>query len=173
MLHVRMMGKLFAAVSLVGLIVGCNGQKPVDVSELNKTNIAKLRNAYSIYMNQHQFTGPKNEKELKDFVKSDLTAKVLLERMGVKPDDIDGIFVSDRDGKPFKVRWGLLGMADFPIVFEAEGKDGKRMVAYATVKELSSAEAEKLYAEPVSKKFDHGGASQAQNNEPNEKPDGK
>jgi len=49
---------------------------------------------------------------------------------------LDEIFVSERDGEPFKIRWNLKGIDDFPIVFEAYGVEDMRLVALTPVREV-------------------------------------
>ncbi len=29
--------------------------------------------------------------------------------MGIKRDNLDALFISDRDGKPYKIRWDIMG----------------------------------------------------------------
>ena len=122
-------------------LVGCSPSAPsVSVADYNKTNILRLRNAYDMYMMEHGNRGPADEEAFKKFLTTDKAAGVRLGRMGVDVSKIDDIFVSERDGQPFKVRYGLQGLADHAIVFEAEGLEGKRMVALAEPREMDQAE---------------------------------
>ncbi len=71
--------------------------------------------------------------------------------MGVDRDKMDAIFVSERDGKPFKIKFGAVrGFAapHIPIVFEAEG-DGRKQVAWtnAQVRDVDDAEYQQLWGE--------------------------
>ena len=93
-------------------------------------------------MQRNELTGPESEEELRAFLTENRTAKALLKRMGVEPDSLDEIFISERDGKPFKIRWGVSGIEDHAIVFEAEGVNGKRMVAFTRTRELEDEEYE-------------------------------
>ncbi|MEN0110145.1 MAG: hypothetical protein AAF805_05440, partial [Planctomycetota bacterium] len=73
-----------------------------------------------------------------------------LERIGVDAASIDGLFVSERDGQPFNIRFGVRGSAmgsKEPVVFEAEGEDGRRMVGFLnmTSKEVESPEYDRLW----------------------------
>ena len=122
------------------LVVGCGGGDLPTLSDLNDSNIRRLHSCYNIYMNAHQYRGPKDKQELLDFLTSDNTAKVLLKRMDVTPDQLEGIFTSERDGEPFKVRYGLSGIADHAIVFESVGIEGKRLVAFSRPRELDTEE---------------------------------
>lgn len=47
------------------------------------------------------------------------------------------MFISERDGQPFKIRWGLRGFYDHAIVFEAEGIDGKREIGLTETIEIA------------------------------------
>ncbi|MEM7781881.1 MAG: hypothetical protein AAF939_16890 [Planctomycetota bacterium] len=137
---------LFLLVTTVLLtsFIGCGtgADKTLDVSDFNKTNILKLRNSYEMYLATHGMRGPENEDELKEYLRTDEAAKVRLKRMGIEQSDIESMFISERDGKPFRVRYGLVGLADHAIVFEEEGVDGKRLVALAQPLELSDSEYE-------------------------------
>ena len=132
---------LSAAVfaGLILLFAGCGDGLPT-LRDLNDTNIRRLHSCYKIYMNGNSLTGPESKEELLEYLNTDLTAKVLLKRMDLNPDEISNVFVSERDGQPFKIRWGLKGIQDHAIVFESEGIDGKRMVAFSRPRELDAAE---------------------------------
>ncbi len=124
--------------------VGCEKQIDTDVSAFNKANISRLKNAYIMYMAAHDQVGPADEEQLKKYMRENKAAVVRLKRMGVSPDDIDSMFSSDRDGEPFVIRWGLKGLADHAMIFEATGVDGKRMVAFGTPREVDDSEYEGL-----------------------------
>ena len=126
------------------LVTGCGKGLPTP-AELNDSNIKRLHSAYMIYMDGNGNKGPASEDELKDYLSNNQTAKVLMERMDI-PGDISQIFVSERDGEPFKVRWGLSGVADHAIVFESTGVEGKRMVAFSNPRELDSSEYEGFWS---------------------------
>lgn len=112
---------------VVCFILGCG--KTLPGVKFNQTNIRRLRTAYNIYARLNNLQGPKSEQEFKEFLKTDLTAKVRLERIGVDIASVDDIFISERDEQPFRVRYGLKGSKDQGVIFEEEGIDGKRFVA--------------------------------------------
>lgn len=131
---------------LLAVCLGCGGGNPVpSLADVNNTNMKKLRGAYGLYQLKHGLVGPKNEEEFKNYLKVDAGAKVKLGRMGVTPETVDDIFISERDGQPFKVRYGLKGLSDHAIVFEAEGVDGKRFVSFIEPRELDALEYERLW----------------------------
>jgi len=124
-----------AAVLLVPTVMaaltGCGGNKTAnEVAAMNKSNIQRLANIYSAHQNHKGGRGPTSEAEFKEFIKNFDAEK--LQMMGIKSDDLPGLFTSERDGKPFKLRYnvgGGRGSVD-PVVFETEGKDGKKQVGY-------------------------------------------
>jgi hypothetical protein len=123
-----------AAVLLVPTVMaaltGCGDKTAKEVAAMNKSNIQRLANIYSAHQNYKGGRGPANEAEFKEFIKNFDTEK--LQMMGVKTEDMNGLFTSERDGKPFKIRYnvgGGRGSVD-PVVFETEGKDGKKQVGY-------------------------------------------
>lgn len=108
-------------------IVGCSNGP--ELTEIYSTNIKKLQASYMLYLENHSFVGPKNEEEFKNYLKNDPTAIYLLKRIEVTPEIVDDIFINERDGQPFVVRYGVRGEADHAVVLEAEGVDGQRLVA--------------------------------------------
>jgi hypothetical protein len=63
----------------------------------------------------------------------------LLKRIDITPETVDDIFIGDRDGEPFVVRYGLTGVADHAVVLEAVGVEGMRIVALANPLEVDEA----------------------------------
>ncbi len=133
---------LFALLGL--FLAGCS--KTNSVAQFNDTNMKRLRNCYSMYQSVHGFKGPKSEAEFKEFLKTTKVAEVRLERMGIDQGSVDDIFINERDGEPFKVRYGVNGTKNNAIVFEAVGVDGKRMVGLSPVLELEDAEYEAYWS---------------------------
>ena len=113
----RAVGVLLALV--VFLATGCGEKGPAfsQLPKIHNNNIKRLRVIYNYYMATHGMVGPKDEQTLKDFLNNDPGMAVKLKRLDLTPDQVDEIFVSERDGKPFKVRYGLRGMGDHAIVF--------------------------------------------------------
>lgn len=140
-------------VSLAICLVGCSGKAVPTLADVNNTNIKKVRGAYGLFQINHNLAGPESEEKFKQYLKNDAGAKVKLERMGVMPEMIDGIFVSERDGKPFNIRYGVNGLGDHALVFEAEGVDDKRLVAFIEPREVDDAEYDQLWnAKPPKKR---------------------
>lgn len=128
------LGISLSAITLFSMLVlsafsGCDKQK--SMTDVYSTNIKKMHGCYTLYLEEHGYKGPENEEQFKEYLKTDPTAIHLLKRIDVTPDTVDDIFVGDRDGKPFVVRYGLNGVADHACIFEAEGLEGKRLIALA------------------------------------------
>jgi hypothetical protein len=122
-----------AAVAAAGLVLGiagCGDQNAKQLADMNKSNIQRLGNLYAAFQNQKNNRGPKDEAEFKEFIKEYDPNK--LKTMGVDAGNVDAVFVSERDGQPFKIRYkvgGGRGSSD-AVIFEQAGKDGKKQVGY-------------------------------------------
>lgn len=131
-------------------VIGCGkGDDSASmIADLNSNNAKRLGNLYSLYQNLNKFQGPKDEAELKEFIKTQSPAR--LKKAGIDINNVDELFISERDGKPFKIRWGLATRVrgpSQPVVFEAEGVEGKRQVGFTASKmqEVDSAEYDRLW----------------------------
>ena len=121
---------LLMAVSLIGF-VGCKDDSPLSaVESANSTNIQKLSNLYNQFQADNGLVGPSSEEEFRDYIANGVP-DFLKERINLAPDD--DIFVSERDGKPFKIRFEIPTDGrgcNAPAIFEAEGVGGKFMVGF-------------------------------------------
>jgi hypothetical protein len=95
----------------------------------HQTNLRGLAAYYGQYQAKNRGQLPPNEKAFKDFIAADLST-------GGAPtsaDKIDAMFVSNRDGKPFVIRYGVDKSWQFPhlMAYEQEGRSGIRHVGYA------------------------------------------
>lgn len=117
---------------LMGLVVGCGVKDPnAAIAAVNSNNIQRLTNLYFSFQMRNDWRGPTDEQEFKAFLNSYNPKK--LTRIGIDPSAIDDLFVNERDGEPFKVRYGVRGSAmgsSEPVVFEATGINGARMVGF-------------------------------------------
>lgn len=118
---------------------GCGDNAEQMMKDANATNIQRLSNLYHFYQSRHQWMGPKSVEDFKEFIKQSEPER--LSRMGVDPSDIDGLFVSERDGKPFEFRFLIpgspMGKRD-PVVFEVEGVNGKKMVGFTSLNPMEA-----------------------------------
>lgn len=119
------------------------------MQDANKSNIQRLSNLYRLYQAKNNWVGPESVDEFKEFVESMSAHR--LEMYGVDADDIESLFISERDGEEFQFRFKVRGapMVQSPVVFEQTGKSGNRLVGFTSLppKEVSEeSEYEKLLA---------------------------
>ncbi len=136
---------------LLVAVAGCGGGVDGDhaLAEVNSTNIQRLANLYFTYQTRNEWRGPADEAEFKRFIRGYNPQK--LARIGVDPNAVDALFVSERDGQPLKIRYAVMGSAmgsAEPVVFESQGVDGGREVGFLnmTQREVADAEYESLWA---------------------------
>lgn len=140
---------LLAAVPLAALLAGCSGDKNAEkVGDANKSNIQRLGNIYAAFQNSRSGRGPKDEAEFKQFIAEFDPAK--LQMMGIKKDDLDGLFKSERDGEKFQIRYGVgggRGSVD-AVVFEKTGANGTKQIGYTsgTVEDADDGTYKELWA---------------------------
>jgi hypothetical protein len=128
-------GAALAIGVLVAGLAGCAGDPTAkEVAAMNKSNIQRVANMYTAFQTYKAGRGPKSEAEFKDFIAHFDAAK--LQMMGINPADLGGLFTSERDGKPLKVRYGVgggRGSVD-AVVFEQDGLAGKKLVGFTAGK---------------------------------------
>ncbi len=130
---------------LTSALHGCGrNTDPHDaLASVNETNIQRLANLYFTYQSKHDWRGPADEAKFKDFLRSYNAAK--LTRIGIDPNAIDELFISERDGQPFKIRYGVAGSAmgsSEPVIFESSGDGETRLVGFLNMKQRAVDEAE-------------------------------
>lgn len=146
---------MFYAVFLpVTALLGCSSNNVADgVAKANNANIKRAANLYASYAAHNGSQGPKGEDDLKRYVHDELAPKKL-EMMGIDSQNLDAVFISERDHKPFKVQWGLVvpPTASVAVVFETDGVGGVKQVATTggEVKDVSDAEYQSLWGEKPS-----------------------
>jgi hypothetical protein len=126
---------LLLPVAVAVAACGCSdGNLRRQVAAMNDSRIKQLANLFRFYQATNGWVGPKDESTLRTFVQS--APKKNLDMMGIDPAAFDQLLVSERDGKPFRVRWGVtIGpLEEQAVVFEAEGREGKRLVAFTGAK---------------------------------------
>ena len=130
-------------------LAGCSTDETANkVAAMNTSNIQRISNLYAGFQNMKSSSGPKDEAELKTFIKEYDPNK--LQMMGVNANDLDKLFTSERDGKPFKVKYGVGGGRGSvsPVVFETVGQDGKKQVGFTggTVEDVDDARYQELWS---------------------------
>jgi hypothetical protein len=143
--------RVCCGISLALMIVlgGCSSNDTAArVAQLNKSNIQKASNLYSLYYKAKSTAGPKDAAALKEFASKDV-APEQLQLMQIDPKNVDAIFVSERDGKALKVKPSVPSnpFAAGAVVFEDTGVDGQRRVGFtdSTVKEVNDAQYKELW----------------------------
>jgi hypothetical protein len=146
-LHSMNVGAIAAAL-LTGLS-GCGKKSTNDVGAVNRSNIQRLSNMYAAYQHYNGGHGPENEAQLRTFIAG--FNQQSLESMKIDPDKLDSLFLSERDGKPFNIRYKVDGghAAVIAVILEQEGKGGKRQVGYTggKVEEVDDARYANLWAD--------------------------
>jgi hypothetical protein len=119
-------------VAALAVLVGC-GQGPRDaksiIREANDVNGRRLVNLYGQYQAIHGHS-PKTEQAFRKGIEA--RGPSALEEMGVPTGDLSPLFVSERDGQPFEVRYAAPYMPGSrqALVFESRGLEGKRAVYF-------------------------------------------
>lgn len=137
------------ATLVLALATGCSSgdNSASALASANNSNIQRLANLYVAFQSEHDWRGPNDETEFKTFLGSIAPAK--LERIGIDPNSIDALFISERDGQPFAIRYGVrgsvMGSAE-PVIFEAVGDGNGRLVGFLnmTQREVDPAEYDTL-----------------------------
>jgi hypothetical protein len=130
---------------LAGVLIGCSsGTDPGSaIARVNATNIQRLANLYFTFQSQHEWRGPVNEAEFKSYLRKYDPHK--LSRIGVDPNALDKLFISEGDGQPFKIRYGVLGSAmgsSAPVIFESTGDGKRRLVGFLDMQQREVDESE-------------------------------
>src|SRR4051812_17129117 len=121
-----------ASFTLAVVSAGCSRNNPANrIGAMNDTRIKQLANLYMAHQIRNGSNGPKDEASFKAFIQNGMSPECL-QMMRVDPAKVDDLFVSERDGQPFVIKFGQSGgvMSKVPVVFEKEGQGGKRQVAY-------------------------------------------
>jgi len=139
---------------LAGLLIGCSSRTYPDsaIARVNGTNIQRLANLYFTFQSQHEWRGPADEAEFKSFLHQYNPHK--LSRIGVDPNALDKLFISERDELPFKIRYGVLGSAmgsSAPVIFESAGDGKRRFVGFLDMqqREVDESEYDALWSAPA------------------------
>ena len=119
-------------VMVLAFFTGCGPSRPDAssmIASVNNANGKRLANLYAIHQSRHDGDGPKDQKAFESFIRTSLQPSELV-GTGVDRDNLDPLFVSERDKQPFFVRYGVSSPdpsspgVNLAVVFEAEGVDG-------------------------------------------------
>jgi hypothetical protein len=138
-----------ALVAACALSSGCSRDRTAQtVAAMNESNIKRVVNLYTGYQAKHGWSGPKSEVDFKEFITKGMPAENL-QMMGVDANNLDAVFQSERDGKPFRIKYGVGGGPGSynPVVFEQEGQGGLKQVAFTfgKVEEVDDARYKQLW----------------------------
>jgi hypothetical protein len=143
----------FGAISMTAGCVGSSAENAAisAVHSRNDSNIKRAANLYYSYWIAYNGAGPKDQQALEGYAKAMPAEQT--EWMGVDRANPGATFVSERDHKPFKVRWNIPGdrYKIDALVFEDEGVGGKRMVGF------SGSHVESVDANRYDDLWEHGG----------------
>ena len=136
------------AAVLLCAVVGCGDSGRSNKAE-QESPLKPLAIFYGSFITQHQGKPPPGEPEFKAFLKETVNADKLQAEFQIT--DIEKLFLSTRDNKPYVVYYGTMpggqGPGGAPVVaHEKEGVKGKRFVASAlgAVAEVDEAEFRKM-----------------------------
>jgi hypothetical protein len=124
------------------LTAGCGGDRD---KQREQSNLRALAVYYGQYQAMNRGQLPADEKDFKDFIV----------KGGINT-DLDSMFISIRDGKPFVVRYRRSKTWPLPdiVIYEQDGRDGTRDVATVVggYEKMSDEEFDKQMAAAASKR---------------------
>lgn len=144
------MNRWFSATMMLGLVLagGCGPQHEEATSiiaRINDSNGKRLANLYSIHQMRHNFAGPVDKAAFVKFIQQGMLPSEL-DGTGVDPNDVERLFVSERDKTPFFIRYGVVaptwGPSHQAVIFEEQGSRGRVAVFLTGPKVVEIAPAE-------------------------------
>lgn len=127
------MNRCLALLVVIGLMAGggCGAHHEESASilaRINDSNGKRLANLYAIHQSRHNFTGPADKAAFVKFIQQGMLPSEL-EGTGVDPQDVEKLFVSERDQSPFFIRYGVVapnwGVSHQAVIFEERGSRGR------------------------------------------------
>ena len=128
---------------LLATVAGCGGDPAADAfRKHNPDNMRRMISCYRNFQLRNGHKGPKDESEFKEYLQSE-RARKFMGLIGVDTGNLDATFTNERDGKPFKIRYGVAGSpagSDDPVIFEETGDGATRLVGFTSgqVREASN-----------------------------------
>jgi len=150
---VKTLGKWGTAAILFCLLCGCSGASREASRAQEASSLKPIAIYYGSFVGRHRGQAPKNEDEFKAYLREKENAESLQAAFHVT--DIDNLFVSPRDKKPYVIYYGEIPTSSGPggapvIAYEKEGVEGKRFVASAVgaVQEVTEEAFRKMVPNP-------------------------
>jgi hypothetical protein len=162
---------LIAGIVATGATIGCQPSAEQKVKDAFRRefreNGRRVAFFYAQFMSSPMkpvgpegFSGPKNEAELRAFIAA--SPAVALEDMGIRNSMSPDLFTSERDGQPFRVRYGIRGSLSttYVLLCEAKGVNGRVTVfkSDGSSAEVSAEEADACMAGDHDAAYDRGDA---------------
>ena len=118
-------------------------------TDSNAKRLGTLYAQYQISNPDDRLLGPPDKEKFVEFIQSRSSSG--LSRIGVDKDNLDSLFVSERDQQPFKIRWEVQGISRGPaqpVIFESVGNNGKFVVGFTGFiqKEVDQSEYDHLWS---------------------------
>jgi hypothetical protein len=119
-------------VAVVVFVCGCGPSRPDPkalIAAVNDVNGKRLANLYAIYQSRYLGYGPRDRAAFEKFITQEMTP-VELDGTGVDQKLLDTLFVSERDGQPFFIRYGVQSTepsspaVNLAVIFESQGVNG-------------------------------------------------
>jgi len=139
---------ILLGIGTLALTAGCGSRS--ESADTESSNLKPLAVFYGRFVSSNRGRGPKDESELKEFIKG--RPQEDLNNLGVK--DVESLFVSSRDKKPYKFKFetktSVPGQSSSIFAWEEEGLGGKRFVAgtLGEIKEVNEEEFKALVPNP-------------------------
>ena len=140
---------------------GCSNESAESmIAAANDSNVKRLATMYSFFHTLNGNKGPKNEAEFRSFIESQDQKRLAL--ADIDASKLDELFISERDGEAFVVRYGIdtyVRGPSLPVIFETTGVEGLRQVGFfnGSMQEVDSDEYDRLLSGKADKeKIDDG-----------------
>ena len=146
--------ELAAAVCIfVVTLTGCSGASSDSMfaaaTDSNAKRLGTLYAQFQLSNADDYLLGPSDKEKFVEFIQSRSSSG--LQRIGVDKNNLDALFVSERDQQPFKIRWEVQGISRGPaqpVIFESAGSNGKFIVGFTGFiqKEVDQSEYDHLWS---------------------------
>jgi hypothetical protein len=137
MTHGTIREGLVAVIVATAVVTGCQPSPEQQVKDAFRSEFRENGRRVAVFYGRFMgspkkpvsgpngFKGPKDEVELRKFIAA--SPSEALEEMGIKSAEAPELFTSERDGQPFRVRYGITGptTTTYAVLCEAQGVNGR------------------------------------------------